>query len=139
MSVNLSDILYHRAPMLLVDRLIERTENGVRVGTTFRDKPYGFEGEYVIEPLLVEIVAQATAVLVGLEGPPRPGMLVAVDGFEFLRPVHRDWDLEVRAEITQRLGRFCLAAGSVHHDGETVARGSLKFYIEEGEVADEKG
>ena len=64
----------HRAPMLLVDEIVEQTESSIVCRKTFHDDEFFFQGHYPGSPLvpgviLCEVAMQAGAILLSSEIP----------------------------------------------------------------------
>ncbi|HOE65249.1 MAG TPA: hypothetical protein PLO62_01885 [Candidatus Hydrogenedentes bacterium] len=131
MGTPAEQILLHRPPMLLVDELIECAGDHAVARVCFANRPYCIAEGFVCEPALAEAMAQTVAAHFGCAGTPAPGMLAAIDGFECLQAVRPEWTLEIAITITRRLPPFCAATGAIRHQGETIAAGSMKFFIGE--------
>ena len=70
----IQDAIPHRAPMLLLDEVVEQTEDTIICRKTFREDEYFFQGHYPGAPLvpgviLCEVAMQAGAVLLSGEVP----------------------------------------------------------------------
>lgn len=127
-------LIPHRGPMVMVDHLLEHGRETATATKTFRANDYGLHEGRVIEPALIECLAQTVAAMQGAsrdagEGGPVEGMLVAVDAFEFLRPVRQDEPLTLDVRVTHRIGAFLLVDGTVRSGDAVVAKGQLKLYI----------
>ncbi|MHC5054335.1 MAG: hypothetical protein ACYTKD_06420 [Planctomycetota bacterium] len=130
----IEDIIPHRHPIVMVDALIEASDDGGVGAKTFREGDYGLDGEKVMETALVESIAQTAAAVQGERfrregGGPKVGFLVTVSGFRFLSEAVRGEKLLMTVRVLRRLGRMALVAGSASCDGRTVAEGELKFYL----------
>lgn len=97
----LDELVPHRPPALLLQRLIARTEDGLAaVAAVPRDSPFVRRGR-VPALLALEMAAQAAAALealAGLAGPPRLGYLVGIRGATLPHP----WlpvETQLRVEI----------------------------------------
>lgn len=131
--MDINDILPHRPPMRAIDTLREWSREEAVAVTTFAMRDYGVEEGFVTEPMLVELVAQTAAAHQGVSAKePRPGLLASIDDFEFLSPASKEWELTIHIKILQKFGVFYIIEGQIRHDGETVARGQVKLYVEEG-------
>ena len=135
MHESVEELIPHRQPMVMIDRLVECSAEAATAVKTFRSGDYGLGDDgRVAEPALIECLAQTAAAMHGANRDPRDsarheGMLVGVDGFEFLRPVRRDEPLVLTVHVTHRVGAFCLLEGHARSGPATVATGGLKLYI----------
>ena len=113
----------HRPPVLCVDRLIEAdTEHAVSRGIAREAEPWLIEG-------LAQTAALMNAKAYGETG---LGMLVQVRRFEVARPPRAGEVLDFRVDLVRLLLPLSLVQGRVQDaDGELVASGELKFYLEE--------
>ncbi len=137
-SMDAATLLPHQPPMRAIDTLRDWTEDRAVAITTFAARDYGVEEGLVIEPMLVELVAQTAAAHQGLQAQsPKPGLLAAIDDFEFLSPVRQEWELSIHIEMLRKLGPFHIVAGRIFHGDDVVARGRLKLYVEEDGDASE--
>lgn len=129
--MTLHDYVPHRPPMLLLDELVTEREDQVVCRATVAEAwPFCEAGE--VNPLvMIELVAQACAVYVGVrarrEGnPPQVGMLVGCREAELLAP-----RLVVGDELTitarPLFGQVQVTAfeGTVHRGAELCARMTL--------------
>lgn len=129
-------LLPHQPPMRAIDTLREWTQDQAVAVTTFADRDYGVEEGFVIEPMLVELVAQTAAAHQAVNAQePKPGLLAAIDDFEFLSPVRQEWELSIHIEILRKLGPLYIVAGRICYGEEVVARGTVKLYVEENSDA----
>jgi predicted hotdog family 3-hydroxylacyl-ACP dehydratase len=136
MQVSIEDILPHRPPMVLIDRLVRCDATSAVAVRTFAPGAYGTDGDRVLEPALIEGLAQTVAAMngnlgLGTVAQPGEGMLVMVSDFEFPAAAVVGRPLELRIDVTRQLGAFHLAEGRIDQDGRIVASGSLSFYTEE--------
>lgn len=129
-------IIPHRPPILMLRSWDKIDGTGAVAKQLFQAGDYAVEGERVAESALIECLAQAVAAIPGFAAmnqgrSPAQGMLVGVEDFEVFAPAMAGHELEIVVEITRSLGPFSLAEGSISQDGETVARGCLKLYVED--------
>ena len=130
------EILPHRPPAVMLDGLVASSPVSATATKTFRKGSYGLAGPRVLEPALIECLAQTVAALHGyqdrlLNRPPSPGMLVGLSDFVFPLPAASGTELDLHVEITNQLGPFTWAEGVARQSGKVVARGVLKFYVQE--------
>lgn len=115
----------HRPPVLCVDRLLAAdTEHAVARGVARSEEPWLIEG-------LAQTAALMNARIYGKAG---LGMLVQVRRFEIARPPREGETLDFRVDLVRLLLPLSLVSGRVQAaDGERIASGELKFYLEESE------
>ncbi len=128
------EILPHRYPLLLVDRIIEvepeRRIVGIKNVTI--NEPF-FQGHfpgYPIMPgvLIVEAMAQTGGLLL-MDRFEDPGskvvLFMAIDGVKFRRPVRPGDQLRFELEMLQLRGRNCRMRGEAFVDGEKVCEAEM--------------
>ena len=129
------DLIPHRYPFLLVDR-IEEIEPGVRaVGlkNVTQNEPF-FQGhfpDYPVMPgvLIIEAMAQvgAVGVMAGGEHRDRLALFAGIDGVRFRRQVLPGDVLRMEVEITRLKGTVGRGKGRATVDGERVCEAELMF------------
>lgn len=136
---DVGDVLPHRYPMLLVDRVLELVpgEWVTAVKAITRNEPWYREQPQAAYPevLLVESWAQAAGLIIGVTEP-NPDVLTgqvmlfgSVAGVEFHRTVLPGDVLEHRVRVSKVLGE------TVIFEGECVVRGELVFTVNRMVVA----
>lgn len=132
-----ADILPHRYPFLLVDRILE-VEPGVRaVGIkNVTVNEYFFQGHFPGQPvmpgvLMVEALAQIGAVaLLTMEGnEDKIPMFTGIDKLRFKRQVVPGDTLRLEMEVLQMRGAMGRGQGTVTVEGETAVKGELLFFL----------
>ena len=121
------DILPHRYPFLLIDRVVEvvRKQRIVAIKNVTVNEPF-FQGHfpgYPIMPgvLLVEAVAQAGGALLLTEIPDRHNKLMVFTGIEkarFRRPVVPGDQARIEVEVLQWRSRAVRMQGHVYVEGK---------------------
>ena len=127
------DVLPHRYPMLLVDRILEM--DGTRVlglkNVTFNEPHFvgHFPGVPVMPGvLIVEAMAQTAAVMTFGEIPDRRNKLIyftGIDNCRFRRPVVPGDQLLIEVVVVKKRARFALLHGVARVDGELAAEADL--------------
>lgn len=134
----IKEIIPHRYPFLLIDRILE-VEEGVRafgIKNVSADEPF-FEGhfpEYPIMPgaLIVEALAQtgAVAILQKEENQGKLAFFAGIDKCRFKRQVKPGDQLRTEVEITRLRGPVGKGKATATVEGETAAEMELMFAIE---------
>lgn len=134
----IQEIIPHRYPFLLVDRIIELEEGKRAVGikNVTANEPY-FQGHfpgYPVMPgvLIVEAMAQVGAVAL-LRLPEHRGKLAffaGIDGVRFRQQVRPGDTLRIETEFLKLKGGIGKAAGKAYVGEKLVAEGELLFAIE---------
>lgn len=133
----IKQIIPHRYPFLLVDKILE-VEDGVRaVGlkNVTINEPF-FEGhfpEYPVMPgvLIVEALAQvgAVAMLKAEENRGKIGFLAGIDNFRFRGQVKPGDTLILELEVTRLKGSIGKGKGIAKVNDKVVAEGELMFAL----------
>jgi len=127
------DILPHRYPFLLVDRVLEVGDGHILAlkNVTFNE-PH-FTGHFPGAPvmpgvLIVEAMAQAGGIMLLKEVPDRGSKLVyfsAINECRFRRPVLPGDQLMLEATLVRRRQNFAVVKGVARVDGEIAAEAML--------------
>jgi 3-hydroxyacyl-[acyl-carrier-protein] dehydratase len=130
-------ILPHRYPFLLVDRVIELTPPHRAVGikhVTFNE-PF-FQGHfpgYPVMPgvLIVEAMAQVggVAVLSAEDYRDKLALFAGIDNVRFKRQVRPGDTLRLEVELTQIRRGIGMGSGTATVDGELACRGDIMFAL----------
>ncbi|MEK4759713.1 3-hydroxyacyl-ACP dehydratase FabZ [Viridibacillus sp. FSL E2-0187] len=131
----IKEIIKHRYPFLLVDRVLELEEGkkAVAIKNVSVNEEF-FNGHfpgYPIMPgvLIVEALAQVSAIVMltkeGNEG--RLGLLAGIDKCRFKRQVIPGDQLRLEVEITRVIGAIGKGKGIATVDGEIVCETELIF------------
>jgi 3-hydroxyacyl-[acyl-carrier-protein] dehydratase len=126
-AVGIMEIIPHRYPFLLIDRVVEveRKRRIVALKNVTVNEPF-FQGhfpEYPIMPgvLIVEAMAQAGGTLLLTEVPDRHGKLMVFTGIErakFRRPVTPGDQLRIEVEVLNWRPRAVRMEGKAYVDGK---------------------
>lgn len=133
------EILPHRYPFLLVDRIIElEAERVVGIKNVTVNEPFftGHFPDFPVMPgvLIVEAMAQTAGVLVLKSIPDREQklvLLVSVDGARFRRPVVPGDQLRLEMQVIKRKGSVAKMAGRALVDGVLVAEAEVMCKLED--------
>jgi 3-hydroxyacyl-[acyl-carrier-protein] dehydratase len=127
------EILPHRYPMLLVDRIEElEADRIVGIKNVTVNEPF-FDGhfpDYPVMPgvLIVEAMAQVAGVLVLSQIPDRKNKLVllaGVDGAKFRKPVRPGDQLRIEMKLSKRKTTMAKMSGTASVDGVVVAEAEM--------------
>ena len=133
----IKEIIPHRYPFLLVDRVTELEEGKKVIGlkNVSVNEPF-FQGhfpDYPVMPgvLIVEALAQAGAIAVlGMEANKgKIGFLAGVDKCRFKRQVKPGDQLKLEVEITRMKGPIGKGKGTATVDGEIACEAEITFAI----------
>ena len=128
----------HRFPFLLVDRILEVSDDGKRavgIKLVSANEPF-FQGHFPDFPimpgvLVIEALAQTAAA--GLMGTTiaagKLGVLAGADGFRFHRMVRPGDVLRLEVELTRLRGPIGKVNGKATVDGELVTEGEITFAL----------
>lgn len=135
-AMQIQEILPHRYPFLLVDRILEMDGDRVVGLKNVTINEAHFQGHfpgYPIMPgvLIVEALAQTGAVLL-LSSPENRGKVVlfaGIDKLRFRRPVVPGDTLRLEVQLLDRRSRIGRGSARALVDGQVVAEGELMFAI----------
>jgi beta-hydroxyacyl-ACP dehydratase FabZ len=135
------DILPHRYPMLLVDRILElEDERIVGIKNVTVNEPFfvGHFPDFPVMPgvLVVEAMAQVAGVLVLKSVPDRKNKLVLLASIEeakFRRPVRPGDQLRIEMKVTKRKAAIAKMHGEATVDGAVVAEAILMCVLQDRE------
>jgi beta-hydroxyacyl-ACP dehydratase FabZ len=124
------ELLPHRYPMLLVDRVIELTESGIVAEKLVSANEPSLEGHFPGNPimpgvLILEALAQAGGIWALAREEDLRGRGIALLGIQkarFRKPVVPGQVLRLYTHVTRRKGSFFKFAGEARVEGETVCR-----------------
>ncbi|MEJ5367961.1 MAG: 3-hydroxyacyl-ACP dehydratase FabZ [Bryobacteraceae bacterium] len=130
-NIEIRDILPHRYPMLLVDRILEMEEERiVGMKNVTANEPFfmGHFPEYPVMPgvLIVEAMAQVGGVLVLKTVPDRKSKLVlfaSIEEAKFRRPVLPGDTLIIECKTLKRKETVVKMQGTASVNGQVVAEG----------------
>ncbi len=136
------DAIPHRAPFLLVDEIVERSEGRIVCRKTFQADEWFFAGHYPAFPitpgvLLCEAAMQAGAILLSQnETLPDGGVPVAasLNNVRFRRMVRPGDTIEIEVTQTNRISKAWFLSARVMCDGKLAARLDFVCAIAQPEV-----
>ena len=138
MDINqIKEILPHRYPFLLIDRVISIDGNKIVVAikNVTANENY-FQGHFPIEPvmpgvLIIEALAQtgAVAILSKDEFKGKIAYFAGIDKAKFRRKVVPGDTLRLEVELTKLRGRAGVGYGIAYVDDKKVCEGELTFMV----------
>lgn len=136
-NMEIRNIIPHRYPFLLVDKIveIEPGKRAVGIKNITANEPF-FQGhfpEYAIMPgvLIVEALAQTAGIAVAMleDNKGKLGVLTGIDGMKIKRQVVPGDTLRLETEIlVSKMGMTKVKAVATV-DGQTAAEGEIKFML----------
>ena len=135
----IKQILPHRYPFLLVDRILEMDDTHiVGIKNVTANEPFflGHFPDFPVMPgvLIVEAMAQTAGVQVLSTIPDRDKklvFLVSVDGARFRKPVVPGDQLRIEMKVIRRKGTVAKMAGTATVDGVLVAEAEVMCKLED--------
>lgn len=129
----IQELLPHRYPFLLVDRIIEIGDNRiVGIKNVSINEPHftGHFPQFAVMPgvLIVEAMAQVAGILVMRSIPDRANKLVllaTIEQAKFRKPVTPGDQLRIEMTITKQKASIAKVSGTVTVDGAVVAEAEL--------------
>ena len=128
------NLLPHRYPFLLVDKILEQEENKiVGVKNVTINEPF-FQGHFPGHPimpgvLIIEAMAQTGGVLIFSkeENKGKIPLFAAIDKARFKKPVYPGDQLIIKVEILKMLRGVAKAKAEAYVGGNLVAKAELMF------------
>ncbi len=135
--MEIMEIIPHRYPFLLVDRIVEKEEGKRIVGiknVTMNEE--FFQGHFPGHPimpgvLMIEGMAQTLGVLMMEKDKGTVPYFITIENAKFRRPVRPGDQLRYELEVLKVKGKVIKAAGKATVDGATVVEANLMFSIVE--------
>jgi UDP-3-O-[3-hydroxymyristoyl] N-acetylglucosamine deacetylase/3-hydroxyacyl-[acyl-carrier-protein] dehydratase len=139
------DVLPHRYPFVMIDRVVEfiGTSELVAIKNVTFNEPY-FGGHFPGNPVMpgvlqLEAMAQAAGVLIVRHNDwtPRPAFFMSADKVKFRRPVRPGDQLVIRAKLTKvRGGKIAVAEVVCSVDDQVVSSAELMITIMDESAAE---
>lgn len=130
-----AELLPHRPPLQLIDRLLASDGSAAVAETTLRPEHVFAGSDGVLDPVaLVEMFAQAYAAMQGYNDlhlglPVKEGFLVGIRRIRVEGTARVGERLEVMVRTIGAIDGFAVAEGEVRRGSTVLAAGSLKLWI----------
>ena len=130
------DIIPHRYPFLLIDKVIKIEENKITAIKNVTANEYYFQGHFPTEPvmpgvLIIESLAQAGAValLSKDEFKGKIAYFAGINNAKFRRKVVSGDTLRLEVELTKIRGKAGVGYGIAYVEDKKVCEGELTFMV----------
>ena len=130
------EIIPHRYPFLLIDKVIKIEENKITAIKNVTANEYYFQGHFPAEPvmpgvLIIESLAQAGAValLSKDEFKGKIAYFAGINNAKFRRKVVPGDTLRLEVELTKIRGKAGVGYGVAYVDDKKVCEGELTFMV----------
>ncbi|NOZ86463.1 MAG: hypothetical protein GXP49_09350 [Deltaproteobacteria bacterium] len=128
----------HKAPMLLLDSISDVDEVHINAkASVAKDNPFLVPGAGLLPSALIEMVAQASAAIMGYNGylqgaVPPMGYLVSVKdtSIDLDRPILEGTSLEIEANLDNVMGDFAWYKGDVRLEDTIICTTTLMVFKE---------
>jgi predicted hotdog family 3-hydroxylacyl-ACP dehydratase len=131
----IADLLPHGPPMILLDDVVGRTEDGLTAAVTIRsDSQFAVPGAGVPAHVGIEYMAQACGAFAGLEAvlakqPVRLGFLLGTRRFQAFVPWLREgWLLTVTVTTVFREDQMAVFDCCIRHETTEIATAQITVY-----------
>lgn len=135
MTAFIEELIPHRQPMRWIISLDECSETTAVASARFGMDDFAVENGVVLEPALVECIAQTVAAAMGqrartrgVEGSPSAGMLIAASSFKIHSRPLADQQLRIAIREVKRMGPMLMIAGEISCNDALIANGELSLY-----------
>ena len=130
----IKEILPHRYPFLLIDKIIEVREDGAIGIKQVSANEWYFEGHFPEEPVMpgvlqIEALAQVGAIALLKNEKNKIAYLAGVDKARFKEVVYPGDTLEISVTLTNRKGAIGKGEGEIRANGKRVMTAELLFAI----------
>lgn len=117
----------HRSPMLLVDEVVEQSDNHIVTRKTFRDDEFFTQGHYPGNPIvpgiiLCEVGMQSGAILLSKFAGQGIPVATRMNDVRFRQMVKPGDTVEVRCELIEKLANAFFMKAKMTRDGKQVMR-----------------
>ncbi|MBU4318778.1 MAG: hypothetical protein KKF30_16085 [Proteobacteria bacterium] len=134
MFKDITKIIPHRNPMIMIDCYEKIDKNRACAEKTFLPGDYGNHKGTVLESVLIECVAQTVAAHFGynemIENTQNKmfGMLVSVDGFIFFHRLSEHTKIKIKINKKDQVGDFNIYESRITSREKLIAEGEIKVF-----------
>ena len=141
MKINILEIMKHRYPFLLIDKVIDfdylKSANVIK--NVSYNEPW-VQGHYPNHPimpgvLLIEAMGQASAFITvdfnSEEIRPKYGYLIKVDNVKFVRPVYPGDQIVITSKLIEMVDNYICIQSVCRVDDKVVAKCKLTYILKE--------
>jgi predicted hotdog family 3-hydroxylacyl-ACP dehydratase len=135
LPLSAEELIPHRLPMRLIDRLLEiEGKNGVVEAQVAAKCPFVDANGTLEDVAMIELIAQAYAALKGYldrleDKPVRQGFLVGIKKITTLESARAGDRLRIEIRTLGEVADFAIAEGRIWRGTELIARGEIKVWI----------
>lgn len=133
-------LIPHRSPMLLIDQLVERSDDNAAAITSLKGKSLFHDpGKGITPEFLVEILAQTIAAANGFDGlvnneKPKAGFVVGLDNFHLTNRDFSTSQLRTEVEKVFEFGEMTIFQGELFCGKLLLASGKIKVWEKQEEA-----
>ena len=133
----LAELLPHEPPMMLLDRVVERSDERIVCTASVADAGVFADDGAVPACVCLEYIAQACAAFMGIsarsrEEPVRPGFLLGCRSLDLeVESLRAGETVEIRVERTSSAAAAASFDGVVMRGDETIARGQVSVIVQD--------
>jgi 3-hydroxyacyl-[acyl-carrier-protein] dehydratase len=137
-SLEIEQAIPHRAPMLLIDRLVSLSDSNIHCEKTFRDEEFFVQGHYPGFPIvpgviLCECVAQAGAILLSKRVAGQTGVpvLTRMNDVKFKQMVRPGDTIQIQVSLDEAVSNAFFLTGQARVGGKLAVRLSFACALAE--------
>lgn len=134
-EIHITDLIPQRTPMVMIDRLVESTDDHTVSEFVPQSNNIFSDGHYFTEPGLIENMAQTVALRAGHKAfqenvKPDIGFIGAVKRLEIIKLPKINTKLVTEIIVTSNLGDILVVNGKITVDNELVLQGDMNIFIQ---------
>lgn len=134
-GIHISNLIPQKAPMVMIDRLVESTDDHTVSEFVPQGNNIFSDGKYFTEPGLIENMAQTVALRAGYKAflekaKPDIGFIGAVKRLEIFKIPKINSKLTTEIIVTSNLGDILVVSGKITVDNELILQGDMNIFIQ---------